>query len=122
MPGRVHTREFKLEVCRQIAPGEKRPSQTCREHGSANSLLARWRKEYEQCGDGASLSGPQAEQEVSERRIAELERFCGQLALENAVLKKPWRRPSPGATHGDYRGRGRASSALDPGDLSALMG
>jgi putative transposase len=43
MRGQVHTREFKLEVCQQIARGEKRPAQICREHEVANSLLARWR-------------------------------------------------------------------------------
>jgi transposase len=88
MRGRSHTRELKLEVCRQIARGEKRPAQICREHELANSLLARWRKEYDQYGDGAFLPGPKTEQDASERRVAELERFCGQLALENAVLKK----------------------------------
>jgi transposase len=88
MRGRMHTREFKLEVCRQIARGEKRPAQICREHELANSLLARWRKEYEQYGDGAFLPGPKSEQEATERRVADLERFCGPLALENAVLKK----------------------------------
>jgi transposase len=85
MRGRMHTREFKLEVCRQIARGEKRPAQICREHELANSLLARWRKEYEQYGDGAFLPGPKTEQEATERRVADLERFCGPLALENAV-------------------------------------
>jgi transposase len=88
MRGRMHTREFKLEVCRQLATGEKRPAQLCREHTLANSLLLRWRKEYELYGDGAFLPGPKTEQENLERKVAELERFCGQLALENAVLKK----------------------------------
>lgn len=88
MRGRVHTRELKLEVCRQIARGEKRPAQVCREHELASSLLGRWRKEYEQYGDGAFRPGPKSEQEATERRVADLERFCGQLALENAVLKK----------------------------------
>jgi len=88
MRGRVHTREFKLEVCQQIARGEKRPAQICREHEVANSLLARWRKEYEEYGDGAFLPGPKTKQEASERKVAELERFCGQLALENAVVQK----------------------------------
>jgi len=88
MRGRVHTREFKLEVCWQVARGEKRLAQVCREHEVANSLLGRWRKEYEQYGDGAFLSGPKTEQEASERKVAELERFCGQLAFENAVVQK----------------------------------
>lgn len=86
MRGRVPSRELKLEVCRQIASDEKRPAQICREHELAASLLLRWRKEYEQYGDGAFRPGPTTEQEASERRVAELERFCGQLALETAVL------------------------------------
>ncbi len=87
--GRTHSREFKLEVARQVADGTKRPAQVCREHGLAGSLLLRWRKEYEARGEAAFLPGPQTEDERLARRVAELERFCGQLALENAVLKKP---------------------------------
>ena len=50
MKRRVHNREFKLEVVRQVTTGEKRPAQICREHDLANSVLDRWRKEYEQWG------------------------------------------------------------------------
>ncbi len=45
--GRVHSREFKLSVVRQVASGERRPAQVCREHGLAEGLLLRWRREYE---------------------------------------------------------------------------
>ena len=45
MQKRMHSREFKLEVVRQIASGQKRPAQTCREYGLADSVLSRWRKE-----------------------------------------------------------------------------
>ena len=31
---RNHTREFKLECCRQVATGQKCPAQVCREHDS----------------------------------------------------------------------------------------
>ena len=86
--GRTHSREFKLEVARQVANGAKRPAQACREYGLAESLLLRWRKEYEARGEAAFLAGPQTEDERLARRVAELERFCGQLALENTVLKK----------------------------------
>ncbi|MGH2461014.1 MAG: transposase [Chloroflexota bacterium] len=88
MRGRVHRREFKLEVVRQIASGEKRPAQVCREHNLAESLLLRWRKEYEARGERAFGPFDADGANASERRVAELERFCGQLALENAVLKK----------------------------------
>jgi transposase len=51
---RKHTREFKLECCRQVAAtGQKRPAQLCREHNLSESVLLRWRKEYEARGEEA---------------------------------------------------------------------
>src|SRR5260221_2509301 len=92
MRGRAFTREFKLDLVRQIASGAKRPAQVCREHQLGESLLARWRREYEECGEAAftppALDGQAAQVRSAEQRIAELERLCGQLALENAALKK----------------------------------
>jgi transposase len=89
MRGRAFSREFKLEVVQQIASGAKRPAQVCREHHVAETVLLRWRREYEERGAAAftprdAASGPLP----AEQRVAELERFCGQLALENAALKK----------------------------------
>lgn len=88
MRGRTFTREFKLDVVRQVASGAKRPAQACRAHQLSESLVARWRREYEERGEAAfppkSLDG----QASTEQRVAELERLCGQLALENAALKK----------------------------------
>jgi transposase len=92
MNGRVHSREFKLQVCRQLASGEKRPAQICREHGLANSVLSRWRQQYAQRGEEAFTPQPLSEVEALKARIAELERFCGHLALENDVLKKALQR------------------------------
>jgi putative transposase len=85
---RVHTREFKLAVCRQVASGEKRQAQLCREHNLATSLLQRWRKEYDAYGEEAFQPGPKSEIERLECKVADLERFCGQLAWENTLLKK----------------------------------
>src|SRR3712207_3983041 len=85
--GRVHSREFKLSVVRQVAGGEKRPAQVCREHGIGEGLLLRWRREYEARGEAAFAPHAPLETEALVRRVAELERLCGQLALENAVLK-----------------------------------
>lgn len=92
MRGRTFSQEFKLEVVRQVASGEKRPSQICREHQLAESLLLRWRRQYEAYGERAFTPGPKSETEALERRIAELERHCGQLSLENAILKKALQR------------------------------
>lgn len=88
MSGRVHTKEFKLSIVRQLASGEKRPAQICREHNLANSVVSRWRKEYDQRGEEAFLPAVSSEPASAEAKIAELERFCGQLALENSLLKK----------------------------------
>lgn len=86
--GRTFSREFKLEVVRQIDRGERRPAQICREHGIADGVLWRWRQEYATRGEAAFAPREPDGEEALTRRIAELERFCGQLALENEALKK----------------------------------
>ena len=91
MPGRTFSREFKLHVVRQVSSGAKRPAQVCREHHLAESVLARWRKEYAERGE-AAFSPPEASStQALEQHVAELERLCGQLTLENTVLKKALR-------------------------------
>ncbi len=93
--GRTHSREFKLEVVRQIASGAKRPVQVCREYGLANSVVDRWRHDYAERGDAAFGPPVVTGEAALEARIADLERLCGQLVLENTALKKglkhgPW--------------------------------
>jgi transposase len=88
MPGRTFSREFKLEVVRQLAEGHKRPAQVCRDHQLADSVLSRWHKEYEERGEAAFPPKQDGQQSRLEARIAELEWFCGQLALEHAALKQ----------------------------------
>lgn len=88
---RTFAREFKLDLCRQIHSGQKRPAQVCREHHLTEGLLLRWRREYEQRGDAAFSAREATEASPTtalEQKVAELERFCGQLSLENALLKK----------------------------------
>src|SRR4051812_39565800 len=99
MPGRTHNREFKLDCVRQVATGQKRPAQVCREHNLAQSALLRWRKEYEARGEAAFTEKQPSGTEALQARIAELERFCGKLALENEILKKALGKPhSSGGT------------------------
>lgn len=88
MRGRTHSREFKLEVVRQIATGQKRLAQVCREHQLAESLLLRWRREYEERGEEAFTPKQPSREEALEARIAELERLIGQLTIENSVIKQ----------------------------------
>lgn len=92
MQKRVHSREFKLEIVRQVATGQKRPAQACREYGLAESVLSRWRKDYQERGDAAFQPNQAEGPTTQEQRIVELEQFCGQLALENQILKKTLQR------------------------------
>jgi transposase-like protein len=50
---RVFTREFKLVVARQLVRGEKRISQACREHSLCESVVRRWKLQYERSGENA---------------------------------------------------------------------
>jgi hypothetical protein len=51
----------------------------------------RWRAEYARKGEQAFQERVAATELSGEQRMAELERFCGQLALENDLLKKALR-------------------------------
>ena len=88
MHGRMHSREFKLDVVRQVESGAKRPAQICREFELAESLRLRWRHEYAARGEAAFTARQPSREEALEARIAELERHCGQLSLELATVKK----------------------------------
>ncbi len=71
MQKRNHRREFKLEVARQVATGQKRPAQACREYGLADSVLSRWRKAYHERGEAAFLPQQSEEASTQEQRIVE---------------------------------------------------
>ncbi len=92
MHGRKFTREFKLDVCRQLESGAKRPGQVSQEYGLNPPMVSLWRSEFKQRGENAftpkQLPDPPESRSELEVRIAELERLCGQLTLENSLLKK----------------------------------
>jgi len=69
MGGRVHRREIKREVVRQVASGAKRPAQVCREYGLANSVVDRWRREYAERGEAAFTLREATEDAALEARI-----------------------------------------------------
>lgn len=94
MTRRTYSREFKLTVVQAVESGELRPAQACREYQLAESVLNRWRHEVRVRGADAAFTpveSPSAAHDY-EARIAELERVCGQLAVENAALKKALQR------------------------------
>src|SRR2546427_7212298 len=86
---RSFSREFKLQVVRQLVSGEKRFAQLCREHNLCQTLLRRWREQYEQRGENAWLdqdAGRPVDPEA-QTRIAALEAALGRATLENEFLR-----------------------------------
>lgn len=89
MVKRSFDREFKLQVVRQLANGEKRISQICREHGLCQTLVRRWREQYDERGENAWLelrAGAHVERDA-EARIAALEAALGRAHLEIEFLR-----------------------------------
>src|ERR1044071_8663061 len=82
---RRFTREFKLQVLREIEAG-KSIAQTAREHQLHPNLITRWRTLHaEYASQAFAGNGNHYQQEA---RVAELERMVGRLTLENDFLKK----------------------------------
>jgi transposase-like protein len=100
-------------MVRLVIDGEKTPSQVCRENQVSKSVLYRWLQDFTMRGEAAfqrygqyqrrpnlltmpilgagTAEAPIAEdhsQGSLEARLADLERLCGRLALENFLLKQ----------------------------------
>ena len=100
MQGRSYPPEFKLKVVKAVLENQKTVAQLCREHSISDSLIHTWKKLYREKGEAAfkavtqaharsePLSAEQQELLALRNKVAELERFCGQMALENSILKK----------------------------------
>src|SRR6266568_2884170 len=85
---RSFSREFKLQVVRQLVSGEKRFAQLCREHGLCQTLRRR-RDQYQAHGENAWRE-PEPTRHVGEdpqARIAALEAALGRATLENQFLR-----------------------------------
>ena len=82
---RQFTREFKLQVVREVEAG-KSPAQAAREYQVHPTLIVRWCQEPLQYAERAFLGNGHVYKQ--EARIADLERLLGQLTMENALLKK----------------------------------
>ena len=50
---RTFTREFKRQIASQALAGEKGMAQLCREYGLCQTLVRRWREQYQQLGEAA---------------------------------------------------------------------
>ncbi len=82
---RVFTKDFKLQVIRQVQAG-KSIAQAAREHDLHPNLIAKWQKLNEQYAQDAFQGNGHAY--TQEAKIAELERLIGQQTVEISLLKK----------------------------------
>jgi len=82
---RQFTREFKLQVVREVDAG-KPMAQIARQHQINPNTIAKWRKQLRQYPQTAFAGSGRAY--TDEARVAELERMVGRLTMENDLLKK----------------------------------
>ena len=82
---RRFSREFKIEVIREIEQGTKQ-TEVCRKHNLHPVLVNLWKREYHQYPDTAFQD--HGELYKDEAKIAELEQLVGKLYIENEFLKK----------------------------------
>ena len=82
---RTFSRDFKLQVVREVEAG-KSQAQAAREHQLSQNMLSRWCRQHRRYKDKA-FSG-QGRPHTDEARIAALERMVGRLTMENDLLKK----------------------------------
>jgi transposase len=82
---RTFTREFKLQVIREVEAG-KTPAQVAREYQISDNTISKWRRELRQYKERAFAGRGHAYSD--EARVKELERMVGRLTMENDFLKK----------------------------------
>jgi len=84
---RIHSREFKLAVCRKIECGEATQAAIGREHLLAPTVLNRWCEEYRATGERSFLKS-QPKEPDKDRRIEQLEQALGQAYLDIKILRE----------------------------------
>jgi transposase len=82
---RIFTREFKLEVLREIDAGAS-IAQVARTHDLHPETVRTWGKTQRKYGEKSFAGNGRSYSD--EAKIAQLERTLGQVTLENALLKK----------------------------------
>jgi len=90
---RSFTNEFKIQVVREYLGGMASRAAVSRQYDISPDQLKIWQKRYE---EGKLADQPGGDPSLY-RKIAELERMVGRLALENDLLKKAdaWARRHP---------------------------
>jgi transposase-like protein len=83
---RSFTPEFKARVILEILVEGKSMAQASRDYGIKDSVLARWKHEFIE--RSPAVFEPDSKTADQDRRIAELERMVGKLAMELEMAKK----------------------------------
>ena len=83
---RKYTSEFKAKVVLEILTEHMSLAQASREYGIKDTVLSRWKQDFLRRSHTLFEHG-QAKDE-KDRRIAELERMVGRLAMEIEMVKK----------------------------------
>ena len=83
---RIHTREFKIDLCKRIESGETSRAEAVREHSLAPSMLGRWLEAFRAKGEDGFSEWHPGELDKDER-IAQLEQALGQAYLDIKILK-----------------------------------
>jgi len=83
---RRYTPEFKARVVLEIISQQKSLSQASRENGVRDSVISRWKQEFIERSPQVFEQGQVRDER--DRRIAELERMVGRLAMELEISKK----------------------------------
>jgi transposase len=86
MRGRSRSRECKLLIVRQLASGEKRPAQVCREHNLAASMVARWRQEDDARGEAAFVPPEPTPTQALEAKVAQRHAVINQVKQEHPQM------------------------------------
>ncbi len=83
---REFTREFKLEVVRQIVEGEKSLTQVSEELDIRRTLLQGWQRQY--LADPEQAFPGKGQPKADEAELAELRRQLKRVTAERDILKK----------------------------------
>ena|SRR5437868_10336806 len=88
---RKYTREFRLDIIREVRQGDQSMRSIARKYSLSPTLVVNWLKEYDADPEHAfrreSVHSSNTPLRL-ENRVLELERMVGRLTMENDFLKK----------------------------------
>ena len=85
---RRFTPEFKAEVVFEVLSGESSQAEVCRRHHLNENQLSQWKRQLLENAPSLFASTDKPSSEVSEERIAHLERLVGRMAVALDIQKK----------------------------------